>query len=383
MAAASVTHRLCFAAAHVAMLPGYRHVGHSTERPGHPNEVAAHVDWEGTMALRRWLDQHGFGIAEAMDTAQRFQLGWHAARELIARCGQLGLRHGFVAGAGTDHLPAIRGLGDLIDGTVAQAAFIQDQGGIPMLLPMPWLSLQQRPAHDYVAVYRAIVDQLPGPLFVHWLGPMFLPALQGYFPDDSFAQVMAHDPGKVRGCKLSLLDAGLELRVRRELLPRDQIVLTGDDFHFGRLLLGGDPSAPLPDAVPPVERHTAIGPHRVALGDFSHGLLGIFDAIAKPAAIALAAIARDDAAAAMAAFTPCEALGQHVFAAPTQHYKAGLAVLSWLDGRQDNPMLVNHEERFRDLAHYRRAVELALAAQVLRPNPLLDARLAVLPELLR
>jgi len=212
--------RLCFAATHVALLPSYRQLGHSLQRPGSGAEIAAHIDWTTTAAFRQWLDHHGFGTAEAMDTAQRFFLGWDAARTLIEQTGRLSLRHGFVAGAGTDHLAAVRGPNDLVDAVVAQASFIQRCGGIAMLLPMPWLSLNQQSERTYVDVYRAIVQQLDGPLFVHWLGPMFLPALNGYFPGSSFAQVMALDPGKVRGCKLSLLDDALELRVRRELLPR-------------------------------------------------------------------------------------------------------------------------------------------------------------------
>lgn len=368
--------RLVFAAAHVVLLPDYRRLGHSLVRPGPPAEIAAAIDWESTMALRRWLDTNGFGIAEAMDTAQRFHLGWHGARELIERTAALGLPHGFVAGAGTDHLPAVRTATDLIDGVVAQARFIQQRGGIPMLLPMPWLSIHQHPAAEYLRVYGEIVRQLDGPLFLHWLGPMFLPALQGYFPGDSFERLLASAPDKLRGCKLSLLDDAFELRLRRQLLPRDQIVLTGDDFHFGRLLLGGNPQGAPPTTAPAIERHTTIGPHRVALGDFSHGLLGIFDGIAGPAGRALQALARGDVAAFLALMTPCERLGQHVFAAPTQHYKAGLAFLNWLAGRQDNPFLINREDRARDHAHYQHCVELALAADALTDSPALRARCA-------
>src|SRR5689334_18466206 len=120
--------RLCFAAAHVAVLPSYRQLGHSMQRPGSGAEIAAHIDWTTTAAFRQWLDDHGFGTAEAMDTAQRFHLGWDAARTLIERTGALGLRHGFVAGAGTDHLAAVHGTSDLVDATVAQADFIQRQG---------------------------------------------------------------------------------------------------------------------------------------------------------------------------------------------------------------------------------------------------------------
>ncbi|MFO1077824.1 MAG: DUF993 family protein [Planctomycetota bacterium] len=357
--------RLCFAAAHLALRDGYAEAGHSLARPGKPDEIAAHVDWATTMALRTRLDGLGFGIAEAMDTAQRFFLGWDVAGELIARCGRLGLQNGFCAGAGIDHLTNIRSPQDLVDGVAFQARAIQQCGGIPVILPMPWLSTHNAKAATYVDVYRGIVGRLDGPLLVHWLGPMFLPSLDGYFPDDSFARVMALDRAKVRGCKLSLLDDALELRVRRELLPHDQIVLTGDDFHFGRLMLGGDPRGPAPASPPPIERWTTIGGRDVALGDFSHALLGVLDGIAAPASRALAALARGDAATFLAIMGPCEELGRHVFAPPTQHYKAGLAWLAWRNGLQPNAMLVNREDLARDAAHYARCDELARACGAL------------------
>jgi hypothetical protein len=357
--------RLCFAAAHVVLRDDYATLGHSLQAPGDAAAIAAHIDWDATMGIRSRLAGYGLGIAEAMDTAQRFFLGWASARELILRCGALRLPTGFCAGAGTDHLPSVHGVQDLVDGVVFQARLIQRSGGIPVLLPMPWLSQHSAPAATYVDVYRAIVRQLDGPLFVHWLGPMFLPSLQGYFPGDSFLQVMALDRGKLRGCKLSLLDGALELRVRRALLPHDQIVLTGDDFHFGRLLLGGDPQGAPPAVLPRIERWTRIGGHRVAVGDFSHALLGILDGIAAPMQQALQALAAGDAKRFLAIMTPCEALGQHVFGPPTQHYKAGLAFLAWKNGWQANAMLVNREDLARDAAHYARCEELARACGAL------------------
>lgn len=357
--------RLCFAAAHVALHDSYEHTGHTLARPGRPAEFAEHIDWPTTMGIRRRLAEHGFGIAEAMDTAQRFFLGWDLAEELIRRCAGEGLATGFCAGAGVDHLRSIAGPDDLVTGVVFQAERIHELGGIPVLLPMPWLSQNGCAAAVYVDVYRRIIERAPGPLFLHWLGPMFLPSLAGYFPGDSFLQIMGLDRRKVRGCKLSLLDDALELRVRRELLPHDQIVLTGDDFHFGRLILGGDPQGEAPTAPPAIERWTEIGGHRVALGDFSHALLGVLDGIAAPAGRALQALQGGDATTYLELMRPCEELSRHVFAEPTQHYKAGLAYLAHQNGWQPNAMLLNREDLARDAAHYRRCAELARAAGVL------------------
>lgn len=365
-AAAGAPARLAFAAAHVVMLPNYAEVGHSLQRPGSGDEIGAHIDWEGTFALRRHLDRHGFGIAEAMDTAQRFFLGWANAKRLIEGCGALRLPHGFMAGAGVDHLPQVRGTSDLIDGVVHQVHAIQRAGGLAILLPMAWLSLQGASAQTYVDVYGAIIAQCEGPLFVHWLGAMFLPALAGYFPGDSFERVMALDPAKVRGCKLSLLDAAHERGVRQTLLARDQIVLTGDDFHFADLIAGEGAAL----------RRTRIGPYDVALGPFSHALLGVLDGIAAPAGLALQLLAQGDGDGFDAVLRPCEAYGQTVFEAPTQHYKGGLAFTAWLNGLQADFTLVNHEEKARSRAHYLRVAATAAACGALTDASAAAERLA-------
>jgi hypothetical protein len=71
---------------------------------------------------------------------------------------------------------------------------------------------------------------------------------------------------------------------------------------------------------------------------------------------------------------PCETLGRHVFCAPTQHYKAGLAFLAFANGRQDNAMLVRREDRARDAGHYRRCAELAVLCSALRDDETTTAR---------
>lgn len=356
----SDVHRLAYAAARVVMLDGYAEVPHSLQSPGPAEEIARWIDWETTAAQRRRLDSLGFGVAEAMDTAQRFFIGWESAQRLIRDTGALKLEHGFCAGAGTDHLDEVRGPDDLVEGVAHQCAVIREAGGVAVILPMPWLSLNDKGEDDTVAVYARILERVEGPVFVHWLGPMFLPELEGYFPGESFSRVMALDAAKVRGAKLSMLDFDLELRLRRELLARDQLLLTGDDLHFSRLILGGDGSAPAP-----VERWIEFDGRRVALGDFSHALLGVLDGIAAPASQALACLASGDAEGYLARMDPLEALSRHLFEPPTRHYKAGLAHLAWRGGLQSNPMLVNHEQRARDAEHHARAEDLARRAGVL------------------
>ncbi|MCH7903305.1 MAG: DUF993 family protein [Armatimonadetes bacterium] len=340
--------RLCYAAVHVAMLDSYREVGHMPDSPGAAHEIAEHIDWESTMSLRTSIARTGMGIAEAMDTAQRFSLGWDAARDLIERTGKLGIR--FCAGASTDHLERVETTTQLVDGVCSQIETIRSAGGVPVILPMPLLPSLGTDASGYVEVYGDIVrNSSDGPLIVHWLGPMFMPSLEGYFPGDSFEKVMQLDPQKLRAAKISMLDGALEVRLRRELLKNDQVMLTGDDFHFAGLI-AGDGS---------VERTTTLGDRDVPLGDFSHALLGIFDAIAEPAALALRLLDRGDRTGYDEIMSRCEALGQCVFEEPTRFYKTGLAFLSWLNGHQPNAMLVNHEETCRDREHLLRVARLA------------------------
>jgi hypothetical protein len=358
--------RRAYGALHVVMHDAYDAAPHTPDHPGAAAEIAEAIDWDGTMALRRRLADLGLGIAEAMDTAQRFELGWDSARRLIEETGRLRPAAGFVAGAGTDHLRSVRGVEDLVDGVVEQATLIRDAGGIPIILPMAWLAAQGLDAAGYVSVYRSIIDALDGPLLVHWLGPMFAPALEGYFPGDSFDRVMRLDPDKVRGAKLSMLDADLEVRIRRDLLERDQIMLTGDDFNFPRLIEGASAHA---------RDRTRLGTEEIPIGDFSHALLGIIDGIAAPFEIALRLLAHGRTDAYRAIMEPCATLGRIVFEPPTDRYKVGLAFLAWLDGLQPNPMLVNHLERERSREHLLRVAEAAAAAGAFTNAPTAGRRL--------
>jgi len=349
--------RLAYAAAHVVMKPGYADVPHSPDQPGTPDEIAEWIDWEATGAVRAHLAACGFGIAEAMDTAQRFSLGWPAARELIRRCGAARHPRGFVAGAGFDHRPPPARRTALIDAVSEQVELIRAAGGIPIILPLSPLVEWNCGPDDYVETYAAIVRATEGPLFVHWLGEPFAPHLKDYFPADSFQRVMDVDPARIRGAKLSLLDADREVALRPRLLANEQILLTGDDLNFSTLIAG--------DAPAPPRGVTHLGGAPVPLGDFSHALLGILDAIAEPAGLALRFLARGDRARYHALMDPCERLSRIIFEPPTRFYKTGLAYLAWLAGRQDNPMLANHEERARPPEHFPRLVRAAAAAGVL------------------
>lgn len=363
--------RLCFAAAHVVMHPGYARLGHGPDRPGAPEVIAEHVDWDATLEVRRRIGAHGFGIAEAMDTAQRFEIGWPAARRLIESCGGLGLPGGFVAGAGCDQLTdPDPGRSERIGAIVEQVGIIQAAGGHAVLLPQPWLCAHAQGEDDWVSFYREVIREVEGPLVIHWLGEMFHAGMKGAFPGRSFRRIMGLDPSKVRACKLSLLDADFEVEMRRALRADGQIVLTGDDFHFGELMVG--------DGTGQAAETVAFGAREVGIGDFSHALLGVLDAVAAPVASALRELAGGDRSSCEERMAACERLGRIVFEAPTSAYKTGLALLSWLNGWQPVFVMPNGAERARDLDHIRRVVEAASDAGVLEDPDLAAARLGEL-----
>ena len=93
--------RIAFAAAHVVVDPL-----RTAEPLTHPV-----LDWDATLAYREYLWSLGFGVAEAMDTAQRgMGLDWPLALELIKRSTAAAKTRGALvaSGAGTDHLPAVQ-----------------------------------------------------------------------------------------------------------------------------------------------------------------------------------------------------------------------------------------------------------------------------------
>src|SRR5437764_2277732 len=204
-----ITSRIGMAAVHVVADPRAR------IRP--TLDVA--VDWEATLAYRRYLWGLGLAVAEAMDTAQRgMGLPWTSARELIERSVAEAKRVGgavLASGAGTDHLePGPRlTLADVEAAYEEQCAWIEGCGGRLVLMASRALAACARSPDDYVKVYGRILSQVRAPVILHWLGDMFDPALAGYWGhgdvdramDVCLSVIQAH-VAKVDGIKISLLD---------------------------------------------------------------------------------------------------------------------------------------------------------------------------------
>lgn len=365
--------RIAYAAAHV--VPKV----HADNTPGQPAEI----DWEATLAFRRNVYSWGLGVADAMDTAQR-NMGLDAAatRELISRTAEVAREEGgsVVVGVNTDHIAETHiSLDQVIAAYLEQLHFTEEQGAGPVLMASRHLARVAADAEDYRRVYREVLSRATVPVVLHWLGTAFDPELAGYFGSDDWRaasdvllEVIAENPDKVAGVKMSLLNAESEISVR-ERLPEGVRMFTGDDFNYVSLI--GGAAAGSSSARDLAERtgasreqavHSATGR---ALGDnsgdaagvrtHSDALLGAFAAITPVASAAIQALDAGDPEAYLRILGPTEELSRQVFAAPTFYYKTGVAFLSWLNGHQPAFQMVGGLHSARSLPHLSRIVELA------------------------
>lgn len=310
--------------------------------------IDAAIDWDRTLAFREHLWSLGFGVAEAMDTAQRgMGLDWAASLELIQRSMEIAKSGGHLiaSGAGTDHLAPDPGvtLDDVIAAYETQCEAVEATGSRVIMMASRALVTAARGPEDYAKVYDRVLSGLNQPALLHWLGEMFDPALEGYWGDKDHAKAMETCLGilqtnaaKVDGIKISLLSAEKEVAMRRRL-PAGVKMFTGDDFNYPDLIAGDDQG-------------------------FSHALLGIFDPIAGAAANALGALSAGDDSAYRAAFEPTVPLSRHVFKAPTRFYKTGVVFLAYLNGHQDHFTMIGGQESARSTLHLAQIVRLANAA---------------------
>lgn len=335
--------RVAFAAAHVV----------AGDEPGR-------IDWGATLRFRHYLWDLGFGVADAMDTAQRGSgLSWPQAAELIRRSGTEARSVGapLACGAGSDQLAPGADLAQVLAAYEEQLAVVEAAGAQPVLLASRALAAAARGPEDYCDLYGRLVRLASRPVILHWLGEAFDPALRGYWGStdpDAAATTVAGFIGEharfIDGIKVSLLDAEREIALRAAL-PAGVRVYTGDDFNYPELIKGD------------------------SLGH-SDALLGIFDAIARPAAQALRALDDGQLETYDALMAPTVPLARHLFEAPTYHYKTGIVFLAYLNGFQPAFRLLGGAERDRSAAHLRKAFSLAVPAGAIADPEAAEERMA-------
>ena len=356
-----ITSRIAYAAAHVVP----RVLADNT--PGAPSDL----DWDATMAYRRELWSYGLGVADAMDTAQRgMGLDWATTCELIRRSGREAAAVGgrLACGAGTDQLvpedvasgPA--GLAMIIDAYREQMEVVRSAGAQVILMASRALARVAQSPADYVTVYHAVLSDADQPVILHWLGEMFDPALRGYWGCDHidaattvFVDLVESHADKVDGVKVSLLDAGHEVALRRAL-PDGVRLYTGDDFNYPELIIGDEKG-------------------------HSDALLGVFAAIYPAASAALQELDAGSVESARATLESTRELGRHIFTAPTYYYKTGIAFLAWLNGHQPGFTLVGGLSSGRSVTHLSELFVLADRAGLLTDPALAAHRMQTYLEL--
>ncbi|MBN4070970.1 dihydrodipicolinate synthase family protein [Crocinitomix catalasitica] len=332
--------------------------------------AAPKIDWEKTIAYRDYLWSLNLGVAEAMDTAQRgMGLSFENAKELIKRSIQASKAHEnalLFSGCGTDHLQAsdAKNLDDVIAAYEEQIEYVEGMGGEVILMASRALAAIARSPDDYARVYDRILGQVQSPVIIHWLGDMFDPALAGYWGHsdldqamDVALQIVGNNASKVNGIKISLLDKDKEINMRNRL-PEGVKMYTGDDFNFAELIQG--------DA-----------------DNYSHALLGIFDAIAPAASSALEYLAEGNTEEYNRILEPTVPLSRLIFSSPTKFYKTGVVFLAWLNGHQDHFTMLDGQQSCRSITHLSKVFELAAKAAVLTKPELAVQRMQSLCKLHR
>lgn len=322
----------------------------------------AKVDWDRTIAFRKYLWSLGLGVAEAMDTAQRgMGLDWVAAQELIRRSldamkdvpGAV-----MASGAGTDHLapgPDVT-VDDVIRAYEEQCEAVEKMGGRIILMASRALAKAAKSPAEYERVYNRILGQVAQPVIIHWLGEMFDPALEGYWGNhdhmaamETALSVIHANAAKVDGVKISLLDDKKEILMRRRL-PKGVRMYTGDDFNYAELIAGDEHG-------------------------YSDALLGIFDPIAPAVGGALASLQRNDLTTFHDILAPTVPLSRHIFKAPTRFYKTGVVFMAWLNGHQDHFVMVGGQQSARSIRHFSELFRLADKAGLLRDPEMAAGRM--------
>jgi hypothetical protein len=306
------------------------------------------IDWDVTLAYREHLWSLGLGVGEAMDTAQRGMGlspadGERLTRETAAMAARDGGRL-LAVGVATDGLPdGPTTLDEVIETYRSQLALLDGTTATPVLMASRQLCATAHGADDYLATYDTLLKDADRPVILHWLGPMFDPQLAGYWGHrdpwlavDVVVELVDKNADAVAGIKVSLLDAALEVALRRRL-PAGVACFTGDDFNYPELIAGDDHG-------------------------HSDALLGVFDAIGEVASAALTALDDGDWDSYDALFGPTVPLAQKLFAPPTYHYKTGLVFLAYLRGHQRHFRMLGGYESARDIVHLADLVRLADAA---------------------
>ena len=339
--------RVAFSSAHVVANPNFDYAP----------SLDVCIDWNKTLSYRNYLWDLGLGVAEGMDTAQRgMGLDWNNSLELIRQSVKLAKSRNdkplIFSGVGTDHIIQFsdhQSIQNVIEAYLKQIEEVEKIGGRIILMASRLLASIAKSNEDYQYVYSNVLSQISQPVIIHWLGDMFDPNLKGYWGSSDIDLAMKNcldiifeNREKIDGIKISLLDANREKQMRKKL-PSEIKMYTGDDFNYPELIAGDGEN-------------------------YSHALLGIFDAIAPLTSFALQELAQGNEENYFRVLNPTINLSRHIFQNPTRFYKTGIVFMAYLNGHQDHFQMVGGQQSFRSIIHFCTLFKLADQARALR-NP--------------
>ena len=285
-----------------------------------------------TLAFREHLWAYGFGVAEAMDTAQRgMGLSFDQAGELItrsaaraapARRGDRQRRRHRPAAAGPALAATI-----IAPPTSSSCSLVQcgrlagDPDGEPG-------AGRQRPVGRRLpGRLRQVLRPADQPVLLHWLGEAFDPALRGYWGSADFS---------------AAADTVLEL------------IRAGRRHGRGHQAVGADAGFEISAAAAAAARRPAVHRRRLPLrradpaamqAGHSDALLGAFAAVTAPAAAALHALDRRRPGRLRRRHRPDRGAQPADLRAADVHYKVGVAFLAWLNGLQPHFVMLGRMQR--------------------------------------
>ena len=193
------------------------------ERAGRPGRRRLGRD----AGFRRHLFRYGFGVAEAMDTAQRnMGLDWPAVQELIRaqrRAGRWTAAPGSPPGPAPTTPDRADSLDEVADAYAEQVAFVEDAGSQVIVMASRQLAARPRSAPTTTARSTAtLLGQVREPVDPALAGRGVRPAAARLLglPDvdaatETFLELVREHAGKVDGVKVSLLSRRARDRAAR------------------------------------------------------------------------------------------------------------------------------------------------------------------------
>jgi hypothetical protein len=306
------------------------------------------LDWDATLAFRRYLWSFGFTLCEGMDTAHRgMGLDWPGAKELIQRCGAEARAVGgrMAAAVLTDQLEPFApcSLADVQAAYEEQLEVVEAAGGQAVIMCSPHLNVAVRSPDDFAEVYGNLLRQATRPVILHWITSEWDPRNSEYWgyeePEEAYDALLAivrDNLEKVDGVKIGPAPLARQIDWRKRL-PEGVRFYTSDTTEYPEMFVGDG------------SRH-------------SDALTPVVDAVVPIAAQAFRALDDGDRGTARQVLDSTLALTTHLFSGEGRSiffFKTGVVFLSWLSGHADHFRMVWGEQSARSVPHLATAYRLA------------------------